>query len=391
LQEETRVGATRAFNLAVVGVWAVATISIAEGSNRVGNALDVGWLTWAGKILVFLFWLVPVGHCLTAGRFATVERILLRPMSVMVGVTYASIVWLGARLGPGRELFRGIAHLRAGRLEQAATAFDRHLKRKPRDLAGLAHATMCLMKLARHEEALGYLDSALRQKGGAEVLWLRALVLNSSGATEDALRDIDAAIALRPKNRAFHYYRALVLIGGGRIDEALEVLEGPASPAKCPFSWYLLGVVLSAKGEADRAAGACSHALPIVKASRLLGATPWAQLAEAQVLSQMDRLEQAEGAIARTLITNPGDHEALTLQAIIHCRRGERDKALQVLEQAGRRNPFSVVTASRDALLAPLRSSPGFASLVEQATRDWQARLLAIRQRPGIAPSGAAN
>jgi len=385
------VGATRPFNLAVVGAWLLATFVAVEGTNRVGNALDVGWLPGAGKILVLVLWLVPVGHCLTAGRCATVERALLGPMSVMVRVTYAWIVWLRARLGPDRELFRGIAHLRAGRLEQAATAFDRHLKRKPLNLSGLAHATLCLMALARQGEALGYLDAALRRNARAEVLSLRALVLSSSGATEDALRDIDTNMALRPKNSAYHYYRALVLVVGGRVDEALEVLKGPARPAKCPFSWYLLGVALSAKGEADKAADAGSRALPILKAARLLGPMPWARLAEAHILSQMERLEQAERAIARTLVSNTGDHEALTLQAIIHCRRGEIDKAFQALEQAGRKNPFSVVSAATDPLFAPLVASPGFPALLERATREWEARLLAIRGRPGVAQNGAAD
>ena len=382
-------GATRPFNLAVLGAWILASLLAVEGASTIGNALDVGWLPGAGKTLVLVFWLVPVGHCLTIGRFATVERMLLSPMSVMVSVTYAWIVWLRARLGPDRELFRGIAHLRAGRLEQAATAFDRHLKRKPQNLAGLAHATLCLMALARHEEALGYLDAALRQNGSAEVFSLRALVLSFAGATEDALSDIDAAMAKMPKNRAYHYCRALILVGGGRLDDALEVLKGPASPAKCPPSWYLLSLALALKGEAGKAAHACSRALPILKAARLLGPMPWAQLAEAHILSHMEKLEQAERAIARTLVTNPGDHEALILQAMVHCRSGETHRALQALEQAGRKNPFGVVAAARDPLFAPLVASPGFPALLDRATSEWQACLLAIRQRPGIIQSGA--
>jgi tetratricopeptide (TPR) repeat protein len=384
-------GATRPFNLAVLGAWVLAIILLMEGTNRVGDALDVGWLPWAGKILALPLCIVPVGHCLAVGRSATAERMLLRPMSVMVRVTYASIVWLRARLGPDRDLFRGIAHLRAGRLEQAATALDRHLQRKPRNLAGLAHATLCLMELARHEQALGYLDAALRENRSAEVLSLRALVLSSSGATEEALTDIDAAIAQRPKNSAYHYYRALLLVGGGRVDEALEVLKGPASPAKCPGSWYLLSLSLGLKDEARNAADACSRALPVMKAVRLLGPIPWTQLAEAHLLSLMERIDEAERAIAQTMIANPGDHQALTLQAMVDCRRGDTERALQSLEQAERRNPFSVVTATKDRSFAPLVATPGFAALLDRATRDWQARLFAIRHRPGIAEDGAVS
>lgn len=389
IQEDDCVGTTRSFNLAVVGAWLLITIFVVEGTNRVGDALDVGWLAGAGKILGLVFWLVPVAHCLTAGRCATVERILLGPMSVMVGVTYASIVWLRARLGPDRELFRGIAHLRAGRLEQAARAFDGHLKRKPQNLAGLAHATLCLMTSARHEEALAYLDAALRQNRSAEVLALRALVLSSVGATEDALSDIDAAIAQRPKNGAYHYYRAQALAGGGRVDEALEVLRGPARPAMCAASWYLLAVTLPAKGEEGDAADACRRALPLARAGRLLGPIPWTQLAEAWLLTYMGRLDQAESAIARSVARYPDDSAPPVVQALVYTLRGQTVDALRSLERTERKDPFLVVQAARNPRFAPLAAIPGFPALLERTTRDWEAHLYAIRHRPGIAPSGA--
>jgi tetratricopeptide (TPR) repeat protein len=245
---------------------------------------------------------------------------------------------------------------------------------------------MALVKLGRHGEALRYLDAAAIGKNRADALGLRALVLVSTGASEDALRDIDAALVLRPKN-SLHFWRALILVLSGSVDEALDALRGPARPEKLHLNWYPLGLALLKKG--DAAADACARAVPLVTTMRLLGPVPWDEASEAEILARMGKLDLAQKAAARTLTRNPGDHEALWVQALVHTRHGETEHALRILEEAARRNPFVVVDAARDPFFAPLVVSPGFPPLLERATRDWEARLLAIRHRPGIVESGA--
>jgi tetratricopeptide (TPR) repeat protein len=245
------------------------------------------------------------------------------------------------------------------------------------------------LKLARYEDALRYLDAALSRDANPELTFLRSLVLYHSGMPEEGLAEIELALAKRPKSWMYHFYRAMMLIEAGRADDALVVLKGPARPFKCPSSWFLIGLAFTIKGESGKAADACSRALPIVKIGRKYGPMPWEQMMEAWLLIQMGRLAEASGAATWTETKNPGDHEALVMQAEIHRRRGDARQALRCLEQAAARSPFSVVALIKDPAFGGLVGIPGFAGLLERATRDWQARLSAIRHRSGIAQSGA--
>jgi len=379
--------------MVVNGALLLVMVLLIAGSEAGRRVTGAAWIGHIGGALAAGYLLVLASYVLAMGKRLAVARALLVPLSIAaygwIVVGYAGVLRIRGRLGPNRELFRAITCLRDGRLEEAALAFERYLPRHPQDLAGLAHATLVSLKLARHEDALRHLDTALSQKRNAEFLVLRALLLSYSGAPEDGLVDIEAALAERPKNGVYHFYRALMLIEARRIDEALEVLSGPARPAKSPDSWYLLSLALTAKGELGKAADAYRRALPIAKVMRIFGPVPWNQMIEAWLLAQMGKLEAAYEAAADTATRNPGDHEALVLQAEVHHRRGETEQALRALEQAGRRNPFVVVEAARDPAFAPLVASPGFPALLGRATSEWEARLLAIRQRPGIAGSGA--
>jgi tetratricopeptide (TPR) repeat protein len=303
-------------------------------------------------------------------------------------LVHRGICWVRSIMGPRRDLFRGVVHLRQARLEGSAAALRWHLRRNPEDTAGLICATMALAKLRRHDEALRFLDAAATGKNRADALGLRALALASVGASEDALRDIDAAVALRPKNPIYHFWRTLILVVSGSVDQALDALKGPAHPKKCPFNWWPLSLALMRKGDAAAADASC-RAVYFLQTMSVLHPMPWDEGPKADILARMGKLDQAQRAFARTLTRNPGDDEALAVKALVHARRGETEDALRALEEAGRRNPFLVVDAARDPLFAPLVASPGFPPLLERATQDWEARLFAIRHRPGIAQSGA--
>jgi tetratricopeptide (TPR) repeat protein len=367
-----------------------------ECSVVIFDANRMPWFEPVGGGLALSFALLVAGtfHWVVrgGGSPAVVGVVMLRLYRIAFAVpllVHRGICCLRAAVGPGRDLFRGIIDLREGRLEQSAAALERHLRRSPNEVAGLTCATLALAKRGCHDEALRLLDAAVVGKNRADALGLRALILMSAGASEDALRDIDAAVALRPKNPIYHFWRAHVLAVAGSFDESLDALRGPARPLKCPFNWWTLSFVLESKGDTAAAADASSRAVPIMALGRLTGLAPWDETPEAVILARIGKLDEADGAIARTLTKYPSHQEALSVQALVHTRRGETEDALRTLGQAGRWNPFQVVDAARDPFFAPLVASPGFPALLERATRDWEARLLAIRRRPGIAGSGA--
>jgi tetratricopeptide (TPR) repeat protein len=363
-----------------------------------GVLLTIGfhWQQWsavtplAAEVLLLVPGFMVALYLLAPGRrgLALAGRTLVLLFKVAFGwlvPAHSAICRVRARIGPDCDLFRGITHLREGELDQAVLALDRHLRRKPKDIGGLTYATLSSIKLRRYDEGLHYLDAALAGDGHrqAELLILRALVLSAMGVTEDALRDIDAALVMKSENARFHCVRAFVLVQAERVDEALEVLKGPAKREKSQLSWIVLSTILSKKNDSAATADACSHAFFLGRTERLLGPMPWDETGEALSLVGMGKLEQGERAAIRTLARNPGDQEALLVQALVHTCRGETDEALRALEEIRPTNPFTVVQAARDPSFAPLAANPRFPSLLDRATKEYESRLLSVRRRPG--------
>jgi tetratricopeptide (TPR) repeat protein len=422
--------------------WIAASLLVVVGFALLGRATGAMWIGWTGGFAVIAFtlllrgtfyWLawskrralpplmiLPVAFLWLEWSWITplaAEVLLIVPVFMVLACSMApggkgprlaaalfvpayrvAFCWLvpinnamcrlRARIGPGRDLFRGMTHLEEGQLERAVEAFERHLRRNPTEMAGVAYASMAFAKLGRHDEALRYLDAALQQGAQADALVFRCLTLLAVGATEEALQDVNAALRRRPNNPRFCCFRALAFLQADRVDEALEVLNGPGRPEKFHLNWWPLSLALQEKGETAAAADARCRALPFLATMRMLGPMPWDEAGEASVLARMGKLDQGERAVARTLARNPDDPDALLIQALIRALRGEMEDVLKPLERASQRNPFVVVQAARDPAFALLRRSVWFAPLLERAQADWQAQLLAIRSRPGLAASG---
>ena len=354
-----------------------------------------GWITPISAEIVLL---VPVLAILSYSLLPGGKGTTLAA-AVFVHLYGASFGWLmhinyaicrvRAATGPSRDLCRGLIYLRQGDLEQASAAFERHLRRSPNELAGLLYLTMAFLKLGRHGEALQYLDVAVQQGHHPDALAFRSLVLGAVGAAEEALQDIEAALLRQPGNRLYHSHHAVALVQAGRVEEALKVLSGPASPERLHLNWWPLNLALQERGDTAATADAGYRALPFLATMRVFGPMPWDEAPEADLLARMGKLEESETAAARTLARNPGDAEALAVQAFLRALRGETESAVRPLERASHRNPYAVVNAARHPAFAGLNRSPWFAPLLSRAEAAWQAQLLAIRQRPGIAQSGA--
>lgn len=129
--------------------------------------------------------------------------------------------------------------------------------------------------LARAEPAVT--DSSTR------AAWLnnRAYVAARAGSPEDAVRDADAAVSLRPDVASFRHTRGLALFAAARTDEAIAELDGiwalggEAPPLLEAERCYDLGVAWAKKGERDYAADY------FARASRVAPGSTWARKAEA--------------------------------------------------------------------------------------------------------------
>ena len=157
----------------------------------------------------------------------------------------------------------GRSHLRAGRLDEAAGAFERTLEERPRDFwstfyLGLCHfrlgrlhdaiadfrvcitlepkAAVCHYDLGRTREALGQIDEAARDYTRAlahdpkliAAQLNRGVIAHQRGRFDDAIADFDEALRQRPDRATrglLHYNKALALKAQGHRVEALADAE----------------------------------------------------------------------------------------------------------------------------------------------------------------------
>ncbi|MDR1076722.1 MAG: tetratricopeptide repeat protein [Xanthomonadaceae bacterium] len=134
----------------------------------------------------------------------------------------------------------------------------------------------------------------------AEPLRWLAIVLKRQADHEGALAALDQAIAIAPEDSSLHLERALMLLGGRRLDEAGTALERSTELNPNQFHAYLVQAQL-ALGRGD--------------------------LDEAQRLNRMAaRIE-------------PEHPQLATIEGIVALRRGQSEQALSILTLANRRAP----------------------------------------------------
>jgi adenylate cyclase len=149
--------------------------------------------------------------------------------------------------------YRGLLHRQAGEQEEAAAAYERALRQRPRFADArhnLAHVRLTQGRLAEALQALR--ETVDRSPDFLPSLSLLGLLLSTH--PDDAVRDGPAA--LRYAERALelsgesdgdaHATRAFALAELGRFAEALEALEVAAQHSSVPTQWDEVVVLLQA-------------------------------------------------------------------------------------------------------------------------------------------------
>jgi predicted TPR repeat methyltransferase len=122
--------------------------------------------------------------------------------------------------------FDGLAHLEAGRLDEAEQAFAESLALVPGRPSTLSNLGTVRHRLGRLEEALESFDELVRVQPEAAEAWLcRGEVLLQLDRHEEALADYDRCLALDPSRSLAWSRRGTLLRLAGRSEEAAEAFE----------------------------------------------------------------------------------------------------------------------------------------------------------------------
>lgn len=252
---------------------------------------------------------------------------------------------------------QGAAAHRAGRLDEAARAYETVLKRNSKHFdalhllgllriqSGRAEDGVALLRravritpgFAPAQQALGAALNGLNRPGEAvvaldaaaalapeliEVRFNRAVALRALGRREAALADLDAVLALKPDTPEAHNLRAVVLHELRRFDGAVAAYDAALAlrPAYAD-GWNNRGVAL---GEAGR------HAEALASHERAIALKP--EFADAHynrgvALDRLKRPAEALEALDAAVALQPAHARA-------HHNRGTALKALGRLEEA---------------------------------------------------------
>ena len=168
---------------------------------------------------------------------------------------------LERRLAPIRAEFM------AGRLDRALELAEFAIRTDPREPAFLSIAARVLSAQERHDRAIAMAGRALAITDHPEPRMVRGESLRSLGRTDEALVDLERALAMAPQSRDLLLLLVTTLEEAGRVDEARARLgalatSDPAATASDPRAAYEVAKLELHDGRFDVAVARIDAARP---------------------------------------------------------------------------------------------------------------------------------
>jgi len=196
---------------------------------------------------------------------------------------------------------RAVQHHRAGRLDEAATAYMNVLRQQPDNADALNLLGLVTHRLGHGEEALVLMERAVQADPELAPAWAnRGLVLRGLGRLDDARDSVLHALKLRPNFPEASLNLARIEHARGAIDPALSAarhaFRGRPDSAQAAA---VLGVTLIAAGRSE-------EATPMLRIAAEAGDSGAAE-ALARLLLASGAPREAAAAFAAALRASPGD------------------------------------------------------------------------------------
>ncbi len=248
-----------------------------------------------------------------------------------------------------------------------------------------------LVTLGRRDDAMGVLGALLRGPGASpQAVANLGYLLIEAGRPEEAVAEVEAALAKWPPNLVLLSVQGTALKAAGRLDQAIAVFRKAAEIA--PASGVAEHNLASALGDADWLAeseAAAARAL----AKGLDAAETW--LVRGRALQGLGRFDEAESAYRKVLARNPFSVAGhADLAQLIWMRTEDRDLALADMDAALARAPThaDLIRAKAKVLenVGDIEGAYGvFADALSRPDADLSldadAALIACRFHPGRA------
>lgn len=233
------------------------------------------------------------------------------------------------------ETCEGELWLSAGRISRAVAQFRAAIKKgaSAHGKLGLADA---LRRQGDYEAALAAYDEAAAAGAGYRAALGRGLVLEAQKNNDEALAAYESALRVQPASSDAHYLVGRLLRPGPRA-----VAELRTATALRP-GWF---EGLSALGGVLLVEGDHADALIVFKEAEKAGgggAKGAVSFGQAQALSALGRLEEAEAALKKTIEAVPSHGDALLKLARLYFERRKFDEALEAVEKARAAMPEEV-------------------------------------------------
>ena len=238
-----------------------------------------------------------------------------------------------------------------------------------------AYATLGLLRSRydwKWDEAHRYFRKAIELNPGYATAhhWYSVDYLAMVGRFDEALAEIDLAIALDPLSAIAQEGRGHLLMLAGRYDESLRQLEALSEFDPSFYKvWSTQGRVYAQKGDYSKAIELYEKGLELAgEMPNLLGAlgqayAPAGQTERAREL--LRKIEEISIERQRTGVSR-GPAVPATAFAIVHLGLGEYDRALEWLERGMDQRLMPLSALKVHPVYTPLRAEPRFQVLLQR-------------------------